>query len=143
MSVKISIGADHRGYDLKNLIIKHFTDHQWRDVGAHSPERSDYPIYTKKVCDDVVQNISHVGIFVCGSGTGPCIAANRYKGLYAAVCWNEEIARLAKEKCGVTILILPADYLEPEQAFSIVKTWLSASFHGGIYEDRLIMIDQP
>lgn len=140
--MKISIGSDHRGYALKTAIIKHFPQYQWLDVGAHDSQRSDFPIYTKKVCLDVVQGTVHEGIFVCGSGIGPSIAANRHKGIYAALCWDEEVARLAKEKNGSNVLLLPADYLTAHQAFSIIESWLGATFQGGRYQERLNMIDQ-
>lgn len=140
--MKISIGADHRGYALKAEIIEHFSEYQWRDVGAHSPERSDFPVYAKKVCLDILECQADVGIFVCGSGTGPSISANRFKGIYAALCWSEEVARLAKEKCDANLLILPADYLLSDQAFRIIRAWLDAGFLKGIYQERLIMIDQ-
>lgn len=140
--MKISIGADHRGYALKAEIVKHFSEYQWRDVGAHSSERSDFPVYAKKVCLDILEHQADMGIFVCGSGTGPSISANRFKGIYAALCWNEEIARLAKEKCGANLLILPADYLASDQAFRTIQAWLGAVFQGGVYQERLTMIDQ-
>ncbi|MBS1987494.1 RpiB/LacA/LacB family sugar-phosphate isomerase [Candidatus Dependentiae bacterium] len=140
--MKISIGSDHRGYVLKNDIIKHFSQYQWLDVGAHDRERSDFPIYTKKVCLDVLQGVAQIGIFVCGSGVGPSIAANRHKGIYAALCWNEEVARSAREKNGSNLLLLPADYLSSHQTFSIIESWLGATFQGGRYQERLDMIDQ-
>lgn len=140
--MKISIGSDHRGYALKTAIIQHFPQYQWLDVGAHDSERSDFPIYTKKVCLDIIQGVAQEGIFVCGSGVGPSIAANRLKGIYAALCWNQEVARLAKEKNGANILILPADYLTLEQAFLMIEAWLGATFKGGRYQERLNMIDQ-
>lgn len=139
--MKISIGADHRGYALKKDIIEHFTQYQWRDVGAHDQARSDYPVYTKKVCLDIVQGYAQVGIMVCGSGIGPSITANRYKGIYAALCWTADVAQSSKEKINANLLILPADFLAQEQAFFIIQTWLDATFLGGIYQERLEMID--
>ena len=94
------------------------------------------------MCLDVLQGVAHEGIFVCGSGVGPSIAANRFKGIYAALCWNQEVARFAKEKNGANILILPADYLTLEQAFLIIEAWVGATFKGGRYQERLNMIDQ-
>ncbi len=140
--MKISIGSDHRGYALKAAIIAHFSHYQWHDVGAHNQERSDFPIYAKKVCLDVLQEAAHEGIFVCGSGIGPSIAANRLKGIYAALCWSTEVAQNAKEKCKANVLIIPADYLTTDQAFSIIEVWLKATFKGGRYQERLSMIDE-
>lgn len=139
--MKISIGSDHRGYALKAAIIKHFAQHQWLDVGAHDNERSDYPVYTKRVCLDVVQGAVDEGIFVCGSGIGPSISANRIKGIYAALCWNQDVARGAKEKCKANVLILPADFLDHDHAFAIIDSWLGATFQGGRYQERINMID--
>lgn len=140
--MKITIGADHRGFQLKTKIIEYFDHYEWLDVGTYSEQRTDYPIYAKRVCQDIKQEGAQRGILLCGSGIGACIAANRNKGIYAALCWNPEVARMAVEDDGANVLVLPADFVSPEQAFAIVQAWLKAEFKGGIYQRRLDMIDE-
>jgi ribose 5-phosphate isomerase B len=140
--MKICIGADHRGFALKAALINHFGNYQWRDVGAHSAETSDYPLYTKKVCRDILSGDAQYGIMVCGSGVGPSIVANRFRGIYAALAWDIEIAQSSKEKINANMLILPADHISENLAFELVRTWMSATFQGGRYQQRLEMIDQ-
>jgi len=140
--MKISIGADHRGYSLKKVIIEHFRHYEWLDVGTDSDQRTDFPIFAKRVCENIRQGTADCGVLLCGTGNGIAIAANRYKGIYAAVAWNDEIARLAKEHDNANVLVLPAAYLEPREAFAILDTWLQARFQGGRYQKRLAMIDE-
>ena len=139
--MKISIGADHRGFQLKETIVKHFPQLEWIDQGTHTPERTDYPVYAQRVSKDVLEHRADVGILLCGSGVGVAMAANRFKGIYAAVCWNDTLARIAKEDDGSNVLVLPADFVAKEDAFLIVSAWLSATFKGGRYQERLAMID--
>ena len=139
--MKISIGADHRGYALKQQLIKHFSKYSWLDQGTTSAERCDFPCYAAAVAADVQSGAADVGVLICGSGVGMSIAANRHRGVYAALCWNVDIARLAKENDGSNVLVLPADFVSPEQAVVMVETWLQATFKGGVYAHRLEMMD--
>ncbi len=139
---KIVIGADHRGFDLKQAIIEKFTEYEWIDIGANSKDRSDYPIYAKTLCAKVLKNEADCGILICGSGIGMSIAANRLPGIYAGICWNEVVAKLAKEDDGVNVLVLPADLVLFEDAFLIFKAWLDARFKEGRHKERLLMIDK-
>ena len=139
---KIVIGADHRGFDLKQAIIEKFIEYEWIDIGANNKDKSDYPIYAKKLCDKVLNNEADCGILICGSGIGMSIAANRLPGIYAGLCWNEVVAKLAKEDDGVNVLVVPADLILFEDAFLIFKTWLDAKFKEGRYKERLLMIDK-
>ena len=81
------------------------------------------------------------GFFICGSGIGMSIAANRYPKIYAALCWNESVAKVAKSDDGANVLIPPADYVSIDDALKIVKAWMDAEFKGGRYQDRLELID--
>lgn len=138
----ISIGADHRGFELKDFIIKNITDHQWIDVGTNSKDRTDYPLFAKKVCHDVLNHKAECGIVICGSGVGVSIASNRFKNIYTALCWDPEVARHAREYDGANVLALPANFITKEMALDIVNAWITAKFKGGIYQNRLNMIDQ-
>lgn len=137
----ITIGSDHRGYELKSEIIKHFSDLQWLDVGTDSKDRVDYPFFAKKVCRNILNGKSSLGILICGSGVGMSIAANRFKEIYAALCWNEDVAKSAKADDNANILVLPADFVLAKDAFAIIKAWLYTEFKGDIYQKRLELID--
>lgn len=148
--MKISIGCDHRGYELKHTIITTFSERaaqplEWVDVGAYSMERSDYPSFARKVYTSITDKSSEFGILICGSGIGMAIAANRFKGVYAALCWNEEIARIAYEDDGVNVLVLASDFVSETSNIAIVATmldsWNSKTFKEGRYRQRLEMID--
>jgi ribose 5-phosphate isomerase B len=140
--MKISIGADHRGFALKQELIKHFHDTTWLDVGTFDTSRTHYPIFARRVCESVLSQEVDAGILICGSGVGASIAANRHKKIYAALCWNKTVARVAREHDGSNVLVLPADFVSEQEAFAICDAWLSASFKGGVYQDRLTMIDE-
>jgi ribose 5-phosphate isomerase B len=140
--MKISIGADHRGYALKQVIINHFGEHQFVDAGTFNQERTDYPLFAQKVCNDIRDGQAEVGILICGSGVGMSIAANRHKKIYAGLCWSPEVARVAKAHDGINVLVLPADFVTSEVAIQIMTTWLATPFEGGRYAQRLEMTDK-
>ena len=143
--MKIAIGADHRGFACKSYIKQYVvgTDDSvvWIDVGADDDERSDFPLFTKKVCELIVGGEVDRGILICGSGIGMSIAVNRYKNIYGALVWNEDVARLSKEHNNANVLILPADFVSTEEAASMVNSWLKATFKEGRYQMRIDMID--
>ena len=146
MILRIAIGSDHRGFELKEYLLSNaiygHIEVEWHDVGTYSPDRTDYPVYTHKVVEEVLQKKVDGGIMLCGSGIGVSIAANRFKGIYAGIVWNVEAARLAKEHDNVNVLILPADYIDEERAESCVTAWLTSTFFEGRYRERITMIDQ-
>ncbi len=139
--MKISIGADHRGYALKQAIQEHFSAIDWLDIGAHDATRSDYPSYAAAVTSNVAQHRTDAGILLCGSGIGMSIAANRHKGIYAGLCWSPAVATVAKEDDGINVLIMPADFLQPAEAYAIINAWLAAEFKSGRYQERLATLD--
>jgi ribose 5-phosphate isomerase B len=140
--MKISIGSDHRGYELKSKIIAQFPEHAWTDVGTNSSVRTDYPIYAQRVCRNILEGKSELGILLCGSGVGVSIAANRFKKIYAALCWNEQIAARARQHDGANVLVIPAEFVSDQQAYAMISAWLSAQFKGDVYQQRLDMMDE-
>lgn len=142
--MKISIGSDHRGFALKSRIKKEY-DYQWDDVGSHSSDRSDYPLYAQKVCRHILDSTTSYGILICGSGIGMAMAANRYQYIYAALCWSEEVARVAHADDGANVLVLSADMVDETTNIAIVKAmvdaWKGQTFKKGLYQERLDMID--
>jgi ribose 5-phosphate isomerase B len=140
--MKIAIGADHRGVILKQQIQALMSEIEWSDVGAYTTERSEYPHYAHAVCEKLLEKAVDAGVLLCGTGVGMAIAANRYAGIYAALVWNEELARRAKEEDWANILILPADYCFIEPSILMVRTWLKAQQKNGVYHERIIAIDK-
>lgn len=140
--MKISIGADHRGFYLKTIIIERCSDIEFCDVGTHDERRTDYPLYAQDVCKHVLTGAADAGILICGSGQGMAIAANRHRGIYAALCWSVKMAEVAKAHDAANVLVLSADFVSPEDNCLIVQTWLHTRFLGGRYQDRLDMLDQ-
>jgi ribose 5-phosphate isomerase B len=142
----IALGADHRGYKLKEYLKQQSLfgsiSVTWLDSGAFDAERSDYPVFAERVCQSLFTGKADGGILLCGTGVGMAMAANRFKGIFAAVAWNEAVARASKEDDNSNILVLPADDLSEVQAQSIVTAWLGAYFKEGHYRERIAQIDQ-
>ncbi|MGB9883360.1 MAG: RpiB/LacA/LacB family sugar-phosphate isomerase [Microgenomates group bacterium] len=128
----IFIGADHRGFNLKNQIIEylHEKDIRIEDLGAYEYDpNDDYPDFAKKVAQAVLQNPeNHLGIVICGSGVGVAIAANRFKGIRAALGFDENQIVHARENDHINVLALPADYLDLEKAKVIVDKFLETHY---------------
>lgn len=145
VKMKITLGTDHRGFVLKELLKKHTNiaslEIEWVDCGAYDAIRSDYPIFVDKVCAAMNSKSVDYGILLCGSGIGMSIAANRHPGIYAALVWNQEVARVSKEDDNANVLVLPADFISEVEMLAIVTAWLGATFKGGRYQERLAMID--
>lgn len=141
---KIAIGADHAGFDEKERIKKTLDalGVEYTDMGTSSPDSVDYPDYAKRVADAVSDGEYEQGLLVCGSGTGMAIAANKVKGVRAAVAWSPEIARLAREHNNANVLSLPARFSTPEEMDKIVRAWFAADFEGGRHERRVEKISE-
>lgn len=143
--MKIVIGADHRGVAYKSYLktIGAIGNQQieWIDVGTDTDERTDYPYFAQKLCTTVkAESIAH-GILICASGVGMAVAANRYSHIYAALVWNNEIARLAVAHDNANVLVIPSLFVSREQLVPILTTWLTTQFLGGRYQERIDMID--
>ena len=144
MVKRIALGADHAGFEEKETIKKTLDDLgvEYTDMGTSSPESVDYPDYAKRVAEGVSSGEFEQGLLVCGSGTGMAITANKVHGVRAAVAWNEDIARLAREHNNANVLSLPARFSTPEQMDKIVRAWFAAYFEGGRHERRVEKIDE-
>lgn len=144
--MKIVIGADHRGFAFKELIKEivvdiDLTPIEWIDVGAFTSDRSDYPEFAIKASHEMIQDHADRGVLLCGSGIGMAIAANRFPGIYAAVAWNNESARVGREDDNSNVLVIPTDFVDGEQAIEMLRIWLRTEFKHGRYQERLDMID--
>lgn len=139
MTKKIALAADHAGYPEKEKIKRTLDELgvEYADMGTASTDSVDYPDYAKKVGDAVAHGEFEQGLLVCGSGTGMAIAANKIKGVRAAVAWNEDIARLAREHNDANVLALPARFMSDEEAVKVLKAWFAADFEGGRHAKRV------
>lgn len=138
----IAIGADHGGYKLKEEIKKYLDELgiEYKDFGTYNEERTDYPIYAKKVAEEVSSKKCELGILVCRSGAGMTIVANKFKGVRAANFTNEEETRLSKADDDINIAVFGGDYITPNEAIRMLRIWLATEFKGGRYLERLQMI---
>ena len=137
--MKIVIGADHAGFEDKERIKRELDEMgvEYEDVGTDSTESVDYPIYAQKVAEAVAKGEAEKGILVCGSGNGMQIAANKVRGIRAALAWNEETARLARQHNDANVLSVPARMISPDEANKVVKSFLEANFEGGRHARRV------
>ena len=137
--MKVSIGADHAGFELKEKIRKLLTDQgiEVADEGTHSAESVDYPDYARKVAEAVASNNTQRGILVCGSGIGMAMAANKVHGIRAAHVTSEQEARLSREHNDANVLTLGGRVLDEATALRIVQTFLNTQFEGGRHQRRV------
>lgn len=140
----IALGSDHGGYKLKEEIKKYLDEIgiKYKDFGTNSEERTDYPIYAKKVAKSIQNKECTSGILICKTGFGMTIVANKFKGIRCAPCYDEETAKQAKEHSNINILSLPASYLSTSKAISIIRIWIASEFLNGRYSERLQMIEE-
>jgi ribose 5-phosphate isomerase B len=143
MEMKVAIGADHAGFELKQKLVAYLQDKHvvCVDKGTYSSERADYPDYGHAVATAVVNHEVTFGILMCGSGNGINISANKHKGIRAALCWNQEIAKLARQHNDANILVLPARYISEEEAHKCIDVFLSEKFEGGRHQARIDKIE--
>jgi ribose 5-phosphate isomerase B len=125
--VKVAIGADHGGFALKEY-LKTLTEFDWIDVGTFNTDSVDYPDYAQKVSDLLIKQEADFGILICKSGIGMSIAANRFQGIYAALCFNKAMAESARTHNNANILCLAAAYTANSEAKEMIDTFLNTSF---------------
>ena len=137
--MRIALGADHAGYELKDKIKLHLQRKGFEvyDDGTNSGESVDYPDYARRVGEDVSRERADMGILVCGSGIGMAIAANKVPGIRAANVSSEYEAQMSREHNNANVLALGARILKEDTAFRIVDKWLSTQFAGGRHERRV------
>ncbi|HIE60078.1 MAG TPA: ribose 5-phosphate isomerase B [Persephonella sp.] len=140
--MKIAIGSDHAGYDLKETIKNYLIEKGYNviDKGTNSKESVDYPIFGESVAETVAKGEADKGIVICGTGIGISISANKVKGVRAALCTNEYMARMARKHNDANVLALGARVLGVDLALSIVETFLNTEFEGGRHERRVHLI---
>jgi ribose 5-phosphate isomerase B len=137
--VKITLGSDHGGYELKEIIIAYLQQEgiETADVGCYSDASVDYPDFADKVCREVRSGASDLGILICGTGIGMSIAANRFRDIRAALCHEAFTARMSREHNNANILCLGARVIGTEVALDIVRVWTTTDFAAGRHQLRL------
>ena len=135
----IILACDHRGYRLKEEIKKFFYDESITtiDVGTYSEEKVDYPDFAKLGISKVLQNSQNVGIFICGTGLGMVMCANRNPKIRAALCTNVNYAKMARKHNNANVLVLPGNNMSKLKAIRIIKEFLTTDFDGGRHSERL------
>lgn len=135
----IAIGCDHGGFELKQVIIDYFKAQNidFEDFGCFNTASVDYPDIAKPVCESVTSGKCERGILVCGTGIGMSIAANKIKGIRAAMCSDVYSAQMTTRHNNSNILTLGGRVVGPDLAVLIVKTWLEAEFEGGRHQNRI------
>jgi ribose 5-phosphate isomerase B len=131
--MKIVIGADHAGFDLKQQVLKHLKDmgHEIVDVGTNQPDQpDDYPDFAKLVAKQVQSGNVERGILICGSGVGASVAASKFKGIRAAICHDHYSARQGVEHDDMNVLVLGSRVIGSSNAIDLVDAYLSAKFSG-------------
>jgi ribose 5-phosphate isomerase B len=136
---KIAIGSDHAGFILKEKIKAYLNEkgYEVKDFGCYSEERADYPDFAHPVAESVEKKENDLGVLMCGSGNGINMSANKHRSIRAALCWNEEIASLARLHNDANILSLPSRFISEEEAKKCVDTFLTTEFEGGRHSERV------
>ena len=135
--MKIAIGSDHAGFDLKKYIIKNFQNNiNFIDVGTNSSESVDYPDYAHVAVKQYKENKCDKIILICGSGNGIQMTANKHQDIRCALCWNKEIAVLARSHNDANAIALPARYINEKEVKEIINAFLSTNFEGGRHNRR-------
>ncbi|MBC9812427.1 ribose 5-phosphate isomerase B [Crocinitomicaceae bacterium CZZ-1] len=135
----IPIGCDHAGFQLKQELISYLEEkgYEVKDFGCYSEESIDYADYAHPVAELVEQNKGMRGILICGSGNGINMTANKHQGIRSALCWQPEIAKLAREHNDANIIALPARFISSESAKEMIDLFFSTDFEGGRHQKRI------
>lgn len=136
---KLAIVSDHAGYFLKEKLLNYLIKEQYevKDFGCFSEESVDYPDLGHPLANAVSSGEFDLGISICGTGNGINMVVNKHPGIRGALCWNEEISRLARAHNDANICALPGRFISESEAYLIVKTYLNTEFEGGRHKRRI------
>lgn len=139
MGKKIAIGGDHAGFEYKGKLIQKLTSlgFEVKDFGPFSDASVDYPDYVHPLCSAIESGEFESGIVICGSGNGVAITANKHQGIRAALCWNEDLAALARQHNNANVIALPARFISYEHAERLSEIFLNTEFEGGRHQNRV------
>ncbi|MFN0255353.1 ribose 5-phosphate isomerase B [Pedobacter ureilyticus] len=135
--LKLAIGADHAGFEYKEILKEFLSEHEVTDFGTHSLDSVDYPDFAHPVASAVEKGEADFGVLVCGSGQGVAITANKHQGIRAAVTWLTDIAKLSRQHNNANVICIPARFVSPELAKEMVTAFLETPFEGGRHANRV------
>ena len=137
--VPVGLCSDHAGFELKNIIIGFLESQgiEYKDFGTYSTDSCDYPDFAHPCALAVENGSDYPGIAMCGTGNGIAMTLNKHQGIRAALCWDTDLARLAREHNNANVLVLPARFIPADKALEIVDTFLNTEFEGGRHERRI------
>jgi ribose 5-phosphate isomerase B len=137
--MKIAIGGDHAGFEYKQQLTSFLEEqgHTVQDFGPGSDASVDYPDHAHPLAESVVKQENELGILICGSGNGVCMAANKHQGIRAALCWNTELAELARQHNNANVLCLPARFVNYQLAQDMTEKFIATQFEGGRHQRRV------
>jgi len=137
--MKVAIGCDHAGYDYKDKVIKVLKKKgiEVIDHGTNSNESVDYPDFVHPTADDVENGKADLGLLICGSGNGVAMTANKHQGIRAALCWNTELAALARQHNDANMMAIPARFISQRMANAMVRIFVETDFEGGRHQRRV------
>lgn len=140
----IAIGADHAGYDAKEILKKYLESKniEYKDFGTYSKDSCHYPIFAEKVARSVANHESEKGILVCGSGIGVSIAANKVGGIRAALCYEPELAEMARKHNDANVICFGARFSDTKKMEEMIDIFLKTDFEGGRHGDRVKLIEK-
>ena len=142
MKKSIVIASDHAGYKLKSSLIKNIRNKSFIDLGTNSEKKVDYPDYAKKLVKQIKDKRYVKGILICGSGIGMSIAANRFKGIRASLCFTPEMAKLSRKHNDANILVLPGRFIDVKTAKLCIDKFINTNFDGNRHLKRIKKIDR-
>ncbi len=146
--MKIFVGCDHAGFELKQKLISLFPQFEWQDQGAFTLDSVDYPDFADLVCQGVTAVSAEnpttdalaapaMGLLICGSGQGMVMRANKYQNIRAALCWNEELAKLSREHNNANVLCFGSRFITVEEAATMIKVFFATPFAQGRHSLRV------
>ena len=144
--LRIGLCSDHAGYEMKQVILEHLkakNPAELKDFGCYSPESCDYPDYAHPMATAIEKGEFDYGISICGTGNGISMVLNKHQGIRAALCWNEEIAILARRHNNANVISLPARFITEEQALAMIDAFFTTGFEGGRHQRRIDKIAPP
>ena len=141
--MKISIGCDHGGFNLKEQVVKYLEQkYEVVDYGCFDLSSVDYPVYAKQVASDVSNKVSEFGVLICTTGIGMSICANKFKGVRAALVTNEESAHLTRMHNNSNVICMGAKFTPYEEAIKYLDAFLTEQFEGGRHQRRVDQIEE-
>ena len=140
----IAIGCDHGGLEIKNAIIEYFMENgiEYKDLGTYTADSVDYPVYAKAVCAEITSGRAEKGILCCGTGIGMSIAANKVKGIRAAVLSDEFSAEMTRRHNNANVLCLGGRVIDGEKAVKLADIFLNTEYEGGRHDRRVAMLEE-